>query len=57
MNINLIMTVAPLIVSAICFGAGLYLIIKQRGAIESLPSALVPFAVGMTLLLSVLVKL
>lgn len=53
------MTVAPLIVSAICFGAGFYIFFKNRKYFDTLTSlypAFVFFAAGITLLLSVLLS-
>lgn len=61
MNINLIVNiVAPLIVSALCFGAGFYLSIKHGhylGFDETVRLIFVPVSAGVILVLSVLLNL
>lgn len=61
MNINLIVKiVAPLIVSALCFGAGFYLSIKHGhylGFAETVRLIFVPVSAGVILVLSVLLNL
>lgn len=60
MNINLIMTVAPLIVSAICFVVSFYIFFKHRKYFDTLTSlyhAFAPFAAGIILIISVLLSL